>query len=160
MSIRRGKGALTPKSCVLEIAKIVGEKQAREIVLLDLGGLSVLCDYFLICSADSSVQMRAIAKDLEERLSKQGISLLNQGDYLDDYWILLDFGDVVVHIFAPETREYYQLEKLWADARRDDIPDYFSSKKHIEHFRGGIAQLGERVLGVDEVGGSTPPAST
>lgn len=136
MQTQREKGDLISKSFALEIAKIAGEKKAQEIVLLDLHGLSVMCDYFLICSADSSVQMRAIAKDLEEKLTKKGIVLLNLGGYLDNHWILLDFGDVVVHIFLPETRKYYQLEKLWADAQRNDVHDFFQAKNKLNILEG------------------------
>ncbi|MBE0478844.1 ribosome silencing factor [Candidatus Aerophobetes bacterium] len=122
---------MAPKRLALEIAKIAEEKKAQQVVLMDLSGLSVVCDYFLICSGESSVHMRAIAKDLEEKLSKKGITLLNSGGYFDKRWILLDFGNVVVHIFSPETREYYQLERLWADAKRKDISDFSRTKDKI-----------------------------
>jgi len=67
--------------------------------------------------------MRTIAKELEEKLEKKGANLLNTEDYSNDRWILLDFGGLVVHIFSPEARDYYQLERLWADARKKEITD-------------------------------------
>jgi len=122
---------LTPKRLALEIGKIAEKKKAQEIVLLDIHSLSIMCDYFLICSGETPVHMRAIAKELEEKISKKGVPLLNVGDYMDDKWILMDFGDVVVHIFSPEARKYYQLERLWADAERKDISDFSRAAKKI-----------------------------
>ncbi|RLE12092.1 ribosome silencing factor [Candidatus Aerophobetes bacterium] len=122
---------MTSKKLALEATRIAEEKKAREIVLLDLRGISVICDYFLICSGESFIHMRTIARELEEKLSRKGINLLNTGEYLNERWILLDFGDLVVHIFSPEAREYYQLERVWADAKRKDIGDFSRKKKEI-----------------------------
>lgn len=115
---------MTAKRLAFEIGKIAEEKKAQEIVLLDIRGLSIMCDYFLICSGESSVHMQAIAKEMEEKIGKKGVDLLNSGNYLDNRWILLDFGDVIVHIFSSEARKYYQLERLWADAEKKEISDF------------------------------------
>ncbi|MCD6574940.1 ribosome silencing factor [Candidatus Aerophobetes bacterium] len=112
---------MTSQRLALEVSRIAEDKKAQEIVLLDVRGISVVCDYFLICNGESFVHMRTIAKEMEEKLGEKGVALLNTGDYLNERWILLDFGDVVVHIFSPEARDYYQLERLWADAKRRKI---------------------------------------
>lgn len=122
---------MTSKKVALEASRIIQEKKGQEIVLLNIQKLSVICDYFLICSGESPIHMQTIAKELEEKLGQKGISLLNTDDYLNDRWILLDFGDVVVHIFSPEAREYYQLERLWADAEREEIDKSVEEGKKV-----------------------------
>lgn len=115
---------MTAQKLALEATKIAEEKEAQEIVLLDIRKVSVVSDHFLICNGESFVHMRAIARELEDKLNEKGISLLNVGQRLNKQWILLDFGDLIVHIFSPEARRYYQLERLWADAKREDISDF------------------------------------
>lgn len=122
---------MTAKKLVLELGKIAEEKKAQEIVVLDIRGLSIMCDYFLICSGESPVHMQAIAKGLEEKIDKKEVTLLNSGDDVDEKWMLLDFGDVVVHIFSPQAREYYQLDRLWADAEKKDIGDFSQTPQKI-----------------------------
>jgi len=103
-----------------DIAKIAEEKKAKDIVLLNLKEISVITDYFVICTGESFSHMRAIAQEIEKRLKEEGVSLLNSGDFMDSRWILLDFGGVIAHIFSKEARQFYQLERLWADAKRVD----------------------------------------
>ena len=123
---------MTSQKLALEATGIAEEKKARGIVLLDICGICIMSDYFLICNGESQVHMRAIAKELEEKLCKEGVSLFNTGDYLNDRWILLDFGGVVVHIFSPEARDYYQLERIWADAKKKYIGDFSGIRKKID----------------------------
>jgi len=122
---------LTSYALALEAARIAEDKKAQEILLLDVRDISIMCDYFLICNGESSIHMRTIAKELEEKLSQKGAFLLNTGDYFNERWILLDFGDLVVHIFSPEARRYYQLERLWADARREEIGEVHKEKEKV-----------------------------
>ena len=112
---------LTSRALALEATRVVEEKKAESVILLDVGELSVLYDYFLICTGDSLVHMKAIARALEEELGSKGASLLTKGRYLNRQWVLLDFGSLVVHIFSPDARDYYQLERLWADAQEMDV---------------------------------------
>ena len=112
---------LTSRALALEATRVVEEKKAESVMLLDVGELSALCDYFLICTGDSLVHMKAIARALEEELGSKGASLLTKGRYLNRQWVLLDFGGLVVHIFSPDARDYYQLERLWADAQEMDV---------------------------------------
>ncbi len=91
-------------------------KQAADIVLLDLREVCTFTDYFVLCSSDSERQNQAISDEIEQTLDQAGISNLRREGTTGSGWMLLDFGDVIVHIFGPEEREFYQLEKLWSEA--------------------------------------------
>jgi len=103
-----------------ELAKLIAdfslEKKAEDVVLLNLKDITTITDYFVICSADSDVQVKAIADNIIGKLKEQKIKIWHTEGYQSLKWVLLDLVDVVVHIFQPETREYYGLEKLWGDA--------------------------------------------
>ena len=93
-----------------------GDKQASDIVLLDTREVCSFADYFVICSGDSDRQINAIFEEVEHVLKKEGVSPRHREGTPDSGWLLLDFGDVIVHIFAAFEREYYQLDKLWNQA--------------------------------------------
>jgi len=101
--------------------KAAVEKKAQDPVLLELKGLSSFTDYFFLCSGKSDRQVQAIAQAIEEDLKKKGIRPLGQEGTLEGKWILLDFEDVVVHIFLEPIRKFYDLEGLWIDAPRIDL---------------------------------------
>ena len=84
--------------------------------MLDTQGVCSFADYFVICSGDTERQIRAICEEVEHALKKEGIVPHHREGTLDSGWFLLDFGDVIVHIFAPLEREYYQLGELWSEA--------------------------------------------
>ena len=88
------------------------EKKARDIVQMDMVGLMSTNDYFIICSANTATQVRAIADNIEEKM----VSFLHKEGYREGEWVLLDYGDTVAHIFQQDAREYYALERLWGDA--------------------------------------------
>ena len=94
----------------------VSDKQAVDIVLLDARGVCSFTDYFVICSGEAERQIKAIYEEVEHALKKEGILPHHREGALDSGWLLLDFGDVIVHIFAPFEREYYQLDELWNEA--------------------------------------------
>ena len=97
--------------------EIASEKQASNIVLLDVRDICSFCDYFVICSGDNERQIRTIYEDIEQSLKRESeITHHNEGT-IDSGWILLDYGDVIVHIFSNDEREYYRLDELWRDAR-------------------------------------------
>ena len=100
------------------IKKLLEDKKAEDIVILDVSRLTNLADYFVIASANSPTHARALADYLEEELRKLGMEIdhVEGKDY--GHWILVDLIDTIVHIFTPETREYYGLEWIWADAER------------------------------------------
>jgi ribosome-associated protein len=89
------------------------DKKAQDIVLLDVRQVTTLADYFMICTATSERQLRAVADGIEEALDRLEVAPLHREGKPADGWMLLDYGDVVVHIFAPAQRQYYRLEKLW-----------------------------------------------
>jgi ribosome-associated protein len=80
--------------------------------------LTTITDYFVICSGESTTQVKAIEEQIEERLKEEGIKLRGVEGLTFSHWILMDYGDVIVHIFEEETRAFYELEKLWIDAKR------------------------------------------
>lgn len=93
------------------------------MVVLDLSGLTVIADYFVICSGESTTQVKAIAEFIEQEFAKTGMKLLGMEGLDYSHWVLLDYGDVIVHVFEKETREYYGLEKLWMDAKALEIDE-------------------------------------
>jgi ribosome-associated protein len=98
--------------------QIAEDKKAEDILMLDIRALSVIADYFVICTGTSERQVRAIARDLDEQLGKQGITPIHIEGLSDARWVLMDYNTVIVHIFDPVTRDYYRLDKLWAEAPR------------------------------------------
>jgi len=98
------------------VVEAAGDKQAEDIVLLDTQGVCSFADYFVICNGDSQRQIQAIYDEVGHVLKKEGVLPHHHEGTVDSGWLLLDFGNVVVHIFAPFEREYYQLDKLWSQA--------------------------------------------
>jgi len=92
------------------------DKQASNIILLDTRGVCSFTDYLVICSGDSERQISAIYNEVGHRLKKEGILPHHHEGTTDSGWLLLDFGDIIVHIFAPFERDYYQLDELWSQA--------------------------------------------
>lgn len=105
------------------IAKAASDKKANDIVILDMQKVSMVTDYFVICSANSTTQVRAIADHIEEKLQEQGSRVLHKEGYREGRWILLDFGSCVAHVFVEEDRRFYNLEQLWGDAPRLEHQD-------------------------------------
>ena len=93
------------------------EKQASNVILLDVCGLCTFTDFFVICSGESSRQVRTIADDIQKTLKKEGVLPHHREGSLESGWFLLDYTDVIVHIFGAEERDYYKLEELWSDAK-------------------------------------------
>lgn len=99
------------------------EKKAEDVTILDLTGLTAACDYFVICSATSEIQVQAIADHIDETMRKKGAPPWHVEGRAQRRWILIDFVDVVVHVFYAETRQYYMLERLWGDAKVTHVKD-------------------------------------
>ena len=93
-------------------------KKANNTLILDLRGLAVFTDYFVICSGESTTQVKAIAEHIEAEFVKKGVKPLSVEGLAYAHWVLMDYGDMIVHVFEEETRAYYELEKLWLDAPR------------------------------------------
>jgi len=96
---------------------VAADKKAFDILLLNIQEVSSIADYFVICSGNNSRQLQSIADAIDEELGKKGGRLLYREGVADTGWMLLDFGDIIVHIFDPKEREYYRIEQLWSDAK-------------------------------------------
>jgi ribosome-associated protein len=103
----------------LEGARAAADKKATDPVVLDVGNVLGLCDYFVIASAPNDRQVRAICEEIEERVKRAGGNGPRAIEGLDDArWVLMDFGDWIAHVFLQEAREFYDLERLWGDVPR------------------------------------------
>ncbi len=106
----------------LEIAvKALDSKKAMKITALKVEDLTILANYFVIASASSTTQVKALADEVEFQLGEKGVKPRSVEGYQSQTWIILDYYDVMVHIFLEETRDFYQLERLWADGTPVDI---------------------------------------
>lgn len=103
------------------IVKAGDSKKAFDIKAIDIIGLSSIADYFVIMSGNTERQVVAIADEIQDEMSKAGVEPSNKEGYQTGRWILLDYGDIIVHIFHKEEREFYNLEKLWVDAKPLEI---------------------------------------
>ena len=112
------------KELLETVVKAADSKRAEEIVALDVANVSLLADYFVIMQANSERQVKAIAYEIEEKVAAAGVQVRDIEGKNAANWVLLDFGDVVVHVFRTETRQFYNLEKLWAEAPLVDVSDW------------------------------------
>lgn len=97
------------------------DKKAEDPVVLNMQGISLVADYFLICHGNNEKQVQAIAREMKERAEEQGIVIRRMEGFDQARWILVDMGAVIAHIFHKDERSYYNLERLWGDASRVDI---------------------------------------
>ena len=112
------------KALAIEIAKILDKKKAQDVRVLKVESLTVLTDYFVIASGTSTTQVGSLADEVEFELSQKGIEPLSTEGFDSKNWVLLDYSNVIVHVFVPNTRTYYDLEHLWADGEPIDISEY------------------------------------
>jgi ribosome-associated protein len=102
-------------------AKAADDKRAEEIIALNMKGISLVSDYFLICHGNSDKQVQAIARAIKEAAEENGQNVRRMEGFDEARWILVDLGDVVAHVFHRDERGYYNLERLWGDAEREDV---------------------------------------
>ncbi|MGN1112642.1 MAG: ribosome silencing factor [Acutalibacteraceae bacterium] len=111
----------------LETAKIAAKaldgKKGKDIKLIKIDAVSTLADYMVIAAGTNSTQIKAMAEEVEYKLDEAGVSVSHIEGHRNDSWILLDYVDVIVHIFSEEAREFYDLERLWQDGTEVDISD-------------------------------------
>jgi len=107
----------SPLDLARRIAELAEDKKAADIALLDLTGLTTVADHFVICSGGSERQLDAIADGIIEALREEGLKPIGREGVAASHWVLLDYGSVVVHVFTPPERDFYQLEKHWAKAK-------------------------------------------
>lgn len=110
----------------LELARVAAnaadDKKASDLVLLDLTGRTDVCDYFLICTGANRRLVDAVVEEIRERVGKAfDVKPLSVEGKVNATWVLMDYGSVVIHVFAPETRDFYRLERLWGDAPRVEL---------------------------------------
>lgn len=112
-----------------KIADLVFNKKGYDVRIIDLRNLATFSDFFVICSADSDTQVKAIADEIDKSLRDEGIKCWHKEGYMALSWVLLDYVDVVVHVFLKEAREFYNIEKLWGDAPSAEVIDPELRKK-------------------------------
>ena len=101
------------------IAKVLDDKKALDIRAFRVGHLTVITDYMLLASGRNILQTKALAEDVEDKMAELGVPLRTREGAQEGRWIVLDYGTVLVHIFHPEAREYYHLERLWTDGSNE-----------------------------------------
>lgn len=115
------------KNLANHIAQLILEKKGYNVTMMDMRSVTTMTDFFVICSADSEIQVKAIMEHIREQLLFQAIKPWHVEGLTSMTWLLIDFVDVVVHIFQPETRAFYTLEKLWGDAKITQVKDTLSA---------------------------------
>ena len=114
---------LTPKEIAYAVTKALDEKKGMDIKLLKIDEVSTLADYFLICTGTSNTHVKTLCDYAEFTLEQLGEPMLGREGHRGNAWELLDYGAIVVHVFTQEAREFYGLERLWADAEQIDLSD-------------------------------------
>ena len=114
----------TPEEMSRAIARAANDKKAQDIVIMRMAELTTAADYFIVCSANTATQVRAIADNIEDELLEKHEKLyLHKEGYREGEWVLLDYGDCVAHVFMTESRAFYALERLWSDAPVEHYED-------------------------------------
>lgn len=106
---------MNSKEMVEKAVSILEDKKARDIDTIDITDITILTDYFVICSGTSTTHIKSLADELDFKMAEAGYKHLHKEGYNSARWILLDYGDLVVHIFHEEDRKFYNLERLWRD---------------------------------------------
>ena len=112
---------LAPKEIAIAVTKALDEKKGMDIKLLKIDRVSSLADYFLICTGTSNTHVKTLCDYAEYTLENLGESMLGREGHRGNSWELLDYGTIVIHVFTEEAREFYALERLWADAEQVDL---------------------------------------
>lgn len=103
------------------IVEALEEKKAEDIKVVKISDLTVIADYFVIAGGKSTTQIKALSEIVDEKLSREGIEPAHREGYGSGSWVLLDYSNIIVHIFHPDARSFYDLERLWADGEKIDI---------------------------------------
>ncbi|MBQ3928601.1 MAG: ribosome silencing factor [Clostridia bacterium] len=111
--------------------KALSNKKGLDVKLIKIDDISSIADYFVIATGTSNTHVKALADEVEFRLDNEGISVSHIEGYRSDSWILLDYVDVIVHVFSDEGREYYDLERLWQDGEQIDVSDIMNMPAQI-----------------------------
>ncbi|WP_458415421.1 ribosome silencing factor [Schinkia sp. CFF1] len=114
---------MSEKDIVYIAAKAADDKRAEDITVLDMRGVSLVADYFIICHGNSEKQVQAIAREVKDKAQESDIHIKRLEGFDEARWVLVDLGDVIVHVFHRDERIYYNLERLWGDAARVNIQE-------------------------------------
>lgn len=112
---------MTERDILRVAVRAADEKKAEDIVALNMKGISLVADYFMICHGNSEKQVQAIAREIKEKAEESDIPVKRLEGFDEAKWILVDLGDVVAHVFHKDERSYYNLERLWGDAPLEDV---------------------------------------
>ncbi|MBS8264981.1 ribosome silencing factor [Mesobacillus boroniphilus] len=112
---------MSERELLMTAVKAADDKRAEDIMVLNMKGISLIADYFIICHGNSDKQVQAIAREIREKAEEQGHNLKRMEGFDEARWVLIDIGDVVVHVFHKEERSYYNLERLWGDAPIENV---------------------------------------
>lgn len=115
---------MTQNDFIKTTVKALDLKKAEDIQVIGIKDLTIIADYFIIAAGTSNTHTKALADEVEFQLKEKGVQPLRTEGYAGANWIILDYGDIVVHVFYKETRNYYNLERLWSDGEQVDIKDY------------------------------------
>lgn len=115
---------MTQNEIISTAVKALDSKKAEDIKLIGIKDLTIIADYFIIANGTSSTQTKALADEVEFRLSEKGLKPTRTEGYQGANWIILDYSDVVIHVFYKETRSFYSLERLWSDGEQVDISEF------------------------------------
>jgi ribosome-associated protein len=114
---------LTSKELAEKICEIIIDKKGEDVLSINVTGKTGVADYFVVASARSSTQVKSLAEHIEERVEKEGVRAIRREGVQDARWVVLDFGDVIVHLFNDETRLFYHLERLWGEGEKIENED-------------------------------------
>ncbi|MBA9025507.1 MULTISPECIES: ribosome silencing factor [Bacillaceae] len=117
---------MTERELLVMAAKAADDKRAEDILALNMKGISLIADYFLICHGNSDKQVQAIAREMKEKAEENGIQVRRMEGFDEAKWILVDLGDVIAHVFHRDERGYYNLERLWGDAPIENLQSELS----------------------------------
>lgn len=117
---------MTQNEMLEKIIRTFDSKKAEDIRAIKITNLTILADYFVIANGTSTTHTKTLAEEVEYQLSQEGIEPNRTEGYNGSNWVILDYGDIVVHVFYKETRDYYQLERLWSDGEMIDIGAYLT----------------------------------
>ena len=115
---------MTRDEILAEAVKILDNKKAEDIRVIEIGDLTIIADYFIIANGISTTHTKALADELEYQLKEKGVEPRQIQGNNGGGWIVLDYSDIVVHIFFKETREFYNLERLWSDGKEIDVSQF------------------------------------
>ena len=119
---------MTSQQMAEKIVEVLANKIGRDLKLLKIDAITVLADYFIICTAGSSTQIKSLCDEVEAVMEENGEKILHREGHRAGGWVLLDYGCVVVHIFMEEARAFYGLERLWADGKEIDISSFVGER--------------------------------